>query len=342
MKNLLLSFALAFFSLTLFAQQVITVSNRSGENAMFNNLQAAIDAATPGDTIYISGSENNYGGITVNKELHLIGPGFKPEKDFSLQARLDNIEINADASNSSFFGLVFSFIRDNQWASGIRILNCDFSQLFTGASFPNLVSKEWLIGNNIIRSAMFGSGSSQGTNQFIIRNNIFGFDCCSSSINGFHESIISNNVFTTYQAFGGINLSVIYNNIFYGGSPFGATNSVFSNNITFQTNNDALPYDNNTGATNFEGVDPQFADVPVAPGNIFGFNFSYDWDFSLTESSPGKNLGTDGTDIGLFGGLGFTPGGEPALPVVTSFTIINAVINPNGKLNIQVEGRANN
>jgi hypothetical protein len=341
MKTLLLSFALAFFSLTLFAQQVITVSNRSGENAMFNSVQAAIDAASPGDSIYVSGSENDYGSITVNKELHLIGPGFKPQKDFSLRASLQSITINADASNSSFTGLVFSGINDSQWASGIRITGCDFSFLQAGTNFSNLVSKEWLLENNIIRQTINGNGSTHGTNQFIIRNNLF-FSNGSTFINSFHESIINNNVFTTMQSFSNVNLCVIYNNIFYGGSPLGATNSVFSNNITYQTNNDALPYDNNSGASNLIGVDPQFVDVPATPGNIFGFNFSYDWDFSLGESSPGKNTGTDLTDIGLFGGLGFTPGGEPALPVVTSFTIINAVINPNGKLNIQVEGRANN
>jgi len=337
MKTLLLSFALAFFSLSLFAQQIITVSNRSGENAMFNNLQAAIDAAIPGDTIYISGSENNYGSITVNKELHLIGPGFNPIKDFSLQASLQGIFINADASNSSFIGLVFGGLNDSQWASGIRVIGCDFSGLQAWTNFSDLVSKEWLIANNIIRGSISGysSGGFEGK-EFIIRNNII-----YSSINRFSNSIINNNIFVGGgQAFNEVNLCVIYNNIYYGGSPLGATNSVFSNNITFQTTNDALPYANNTGATNLEGIDPQFVDVPT-PGNIFSGN-PYNYDFSLAESSPGKNVGSDGTDIGLFGGLGFTPGGEPALPVVTSFTIINAVINPNGALKIQVEGRANN
>lgn len=342
MKNLLLSFALAFFSLTLFAQQVITVSNRSGENAMYNNIQDAINAATPGDTIYISGSENNYGSITVNKEVHLIGPGYNPQKDFSLKANLSAISINADASKSSFTGLIFSSISDSQWASDIRISGCDFSNLQAWTNFSNLVSKNWLIENNIIRSTSAGWGSAYGDHQFIFRNNIL-----FSSINSFSASIISNNIFILSsiqgygQAFNSVNLCTIYNNIFYGKSPGGTTNSVFSNNITFETTFDNLPYGNNTGGSNLVGVDPQFVNVP-APLGIFPSNFSYTWDFSLSDNSAGKNAGSDGEDIGVFGGFGYNPTGEPALPVVTSFTIINAVINPNGKLNIQVEGRANN
>jgi len=338
MKNLLLSFALAFFSLTLFAQQVITVSNRSGENAMFNNLQEAINAASPGDTLLISGSEINYGSITVDKELHLIGPGYNPDKDLALRALLGSISINAASSNSSFSGLVFSTFSDTQWASGIRIIGCDFSSLQAWTNFSNLLSKEWLIANNIIRSSISGFGSTYGDHEFIIRNNIlFG------SINGFSNSIINNNLFLQGgQAFSSLNVCILYNNIFYGKNPAGATNSVFSNNITFETGSDVLPYDNNTGGSNLIGVDPQFVDVPNTPGNIFSSNFSYDWDFSLAEGSQGINAGSDGADVGLFGGFGFNPSGEPALPVVTSFTIINAVINPNGKLNIQVEGRANN
>ncbi len=342
MKTILLSFSLAFFSLTLFAQNVLTVSNRSGENAMYNNLQTAIDAAAAGDSIYITGSENNYGSVTIDKEVHLIGPGFNPQKDFSLQARLDNINFNANASNSSFSGLVLNMIADSDGASGIRVTGCDFNTLFTGTNFQNRVSKEWLVANNIIRQYLNnGSGSFYGSQQFIIRNNLF-VNNGETFIRNFHDSIINNNLFTTHQAFTSVNLCIIYNNIFYGGSPLGATNSVFSNNITYQTNNDAIPYGNNSGASNLVGVDPQFVNVPVNLGNLYAFNFSYEWDFSLAESSPGKNTGSDGADIGLFGGLGFTAGGEPALPVVTSFTIINAVINPNGKLNIQVEGRANN
>lgn len=337
MKTLLLTLTLAVCSLTLLAQQVITVSNRAGENAMFNSVQAAIDAAAPGDSILISGSDINYGSITVNKRLHILGPGYNPDKDFPTRAQLGSISINADASNSSFSGLVFSSFDDSQWASGIRIRGCQFSSLQAGSNFTSLVSKEWLIENNIIQSSVSGYGSTYGDHEFIFRNNIF-----FSSLNSFSSSIITNNLFVASgQAFSAINLCLITNNIFYGKNPAGATNSVFSNNITFSTGSDNLPYASNTGLTNLIGENPQFVDAPE-PFNISSWNFNFAWNFSLANSSPGKNAGSDGSDIGLFGGFGYNPSGAPALPVVTTFSIINAVINPNGKLNIQVEGRANN
>ena len=71
-------------------------------------------------------------------------------------------------------------------------------------------------------------------------------------------------------------------------------------------------------------------------------SFRYTFDYSLQPSSPGVNAGTDGTDIGIFGGIGFSITGEPDdLPVVTRFDILNPMVPQNGSLRVRIEGRAN-
>jgi hypothetical protein len=82
-------------------------------------------------------------------------------------------------------------------------------------------------------------------------------------------------------------------------------------------------------------VDPMFTAYP-------GGRFSYDHNFHLKTSSPGKNAGTDGTDIGIYGGMGFSETREPPIPIIRAFSIQNGVVAPNGKLSIKVRAEAKN
>ncbi|MCX6352082.1 MAG: hypothetical protein NTX03_09505 [Bacteroidetes bacterium] len=81
-------------------------------------------------------------------------------------------------------------------------------------------------------------------------------------------------------------------------------------------------------------MDPSFTKVvsfynPYSPAN----------NWALKSTSPAHNTGTDGTDMGPWGGsLPFvTIGGEPSLPLITDFRINNPAVPLNGKLNITVK-----
>ncbi len=78
MKRLLfLSLLLGAFSWAqLQAQTVHTVDNNAGAVAQFSGVQAAIDAASPGDIILIAGSPTYYGTFDIYKELHFVGVGY--------------------------------------------------------------------------------------------------------------------------------------------------------------------------------------------------------------------------------------------------------------------------
>jgi len=74
---------------------VWTVSNNPVDSAaaQYSELQEAIDAAAASDTIYVSGSPNTYGSITITKQLILIGAGYNPDNQFDLKSQVETITL---------------------------------------------------------------------------------------------------------------------------------------------------------------------------------------------------------------------------------------------------------
>ena len=119
---------------------------------------------------------------------------------------------------------------------------------------------------------------------------------------------------------------IIENNIFYGAEPQGGTGCVFNNNITYMCINNTIPGSGNLGSGNLVNMDPQFVNYPVAGGA-----FSYSYDFHLKSSSPGKNAGTGGTDIGIYGGImPYEVGANPHFPQMMEISLPNGSSVPAG------------
>jgi len=78
MKTLNLLFLL-FCVAHAFAQTTLTVDNSPNSGAMYQSVQAAIDASAVGDTIYIHPSPTSYGNITVTKTFHFRCLGHAPQ-----------------------------------------------------------------------------------------------------------------------------------------------------------------------------------------------------------------------------------------------------------------------
>src|SRR6476661_139219 len=73
----LITLLFAVFSISTFAT-VRTVSNIDS-SAQFRTIQAACDASTSGDSIYVRRSTINYDDFTINnKKLAIFGPGWSP------------------------------------------------------------------------------------------------------------------------------------------------------------------------------------------------------------------------------------------------------------------------
>jgi hypothetical protein len=330
MKTLLLSLVLFVGSISVFAA-TRTVSNRPGDLAEFTSIQAAVDASANGDIILVTGSATSYGDVSVNKRLTIIGPGANPNFNGGASASISTLTFgSSQASNSVLLGLDISTV-------SISVPDCDGVQLkrnriayvVNSSSDQSRIPQNWLVEEcNINGSGIANYVNDLTTANWNIRNS---YIVGPINMNG---SIFSNNVF--YYFFGvdwliGRN-HVITNSIFINITMGRLVDSSISNSIFTINPNINLTINSSSG--NFFETDPLFVS--------FSGNDLYNSDLSLQSGSVGINAGTDGTDIGLFGGRGFLVSGLPGIPQVESLVILNPTVPQNGTLNIKVDGKANN
>ncbi|WP_194976511.1 hypothetical protein [Aquiflexum lacus] len=325
MKKLLLSLFCLIVSVGLFAA-TRTVSNNAGDVAQFTSIQEAVDASSDGDIILISGSSTSYGSFTVNIRLTIIGPGANTDFNGGANATIGTLTFGSNqASQSILLGLnIGAIIIGVADCDEVQVRRCQVNYLYHSPNDPSRIPQNWLLEeNNLYGSGVYNYYDNNLTANWTIRNNYM--NTC--VING---SILSNNVYYAGSIQGRAN--VITNSVFYGSS-FSLNQSSIANSIFNNAPN--IDFSANSGSGNFLETDPQFVN----------FTFSsdlYRMDLSLQPGSVGINAGTDGTDIGLFGGKGFLVSGLPGIPSVESLVILNPTVPQNGTLNIQVEGKANN
>jgi hypothetical protein len=343
MKTLMISATLLFSCLWLSAA-VITVDNSANSGGQYTNLQLAADNAAAGDTLHVIGSNASYGNVIIEKALTLIGAGYNPPNQFGLKSEINSLSIGAATSLASATGtrIMGCKIANVSWSGSaahndITIERCEIANV----TMSGIGASGWVLQNNILTNLYIANNAN-----LLIRNNIF-----KGTINTSDEPsvLISNNLFLSTSSsgsvFSAIQFATITNNIFYQGrDPLGCQFSTFNNNLTYNTPNNALPYGNNSGAGNFVNVNPQFASVTAG-----SFNFAFD--YRLQATSPGKNAGTDGTDIGIYGSIYSFPIGGPSphltspmprVPQVLEVNIQNASIFQGTPLQVQVRARKQN
>lgn len=335
MKTLFLT---GFSLLCLNAQAAVhTVNNNVPSPGQYTSVSAAISAATNGDTIYISASPYNYNGFTVNKELTFIGSGHKPQNVNTNVSIVDNIAVTAN--NVRIIGFNLNRVEINNYTlSGLvvqRSLVRD--QVYIYGTLSDITLE-----GNVFQSTGTNFYPEYGSNLngITVKNNIFnGYIYNAYGYYGMNNFLVKNNLFLGTMAFNSsTRLLTINNNIFYRANPANnVTNSSFNNNISYQCTNNAFPIGSsgNSGSGNIENADPLLVNFPAA-----GDYFSYTYDYNLQSTSPARNAGTDGKDIGLTGGDGyFQKYGIPPIPQMRQLSIISpagGVVNPGGTLQIKV------
>ena len=336
--------------------QIITVDNKPLSAANYSDLQTAIDAANPGDTLFVSGSDISYGNINIQKRLILIGPGFSPANQFQETASIGRIDLDitgtTDPSGTVLSGFELSSVYVNWGINELIITRNRVSVISVGGGSQTSVNS-WLITNNIIRSSINlsdYSSTTYSTNDIIISNNIFS----GTGVNGIGSPVIvSNNLFITgtnyflYNALSNCEKGLFVNNIIYG-MQYASTSvnrMVANNNISFNSTGTDFDVERSTTANNLENIDPLFTNEN---GDL---TFSYDEEYSLSASSPGKNYGTDGTDVGIYGGAfpwpadlptGFKYTPFPKVPQILELNIENSAIPENGALNVNFKAKISN
>lgn len=357
-KTIILSAMLAFTGLSSSNAAVWTVNNNTNSPGQYTGLQTAIDDIAnvmDGDTLYVHGSYVSYGNITLTRPLVLIGTGFSPDKDNPLVSKLglmgtEVVMLGSGASGSKIIGfhlsVDMSLIVADMNVNNIEISRNKFTTPISGNEAISLNptgNSGWLINENVFIDC--GLNINNASNVMITNNIITSYITTSNQ----SDVVISNNLFIESTG----NLSVfsyvinanINNNIFYNASPgvtapaflLACDNCSFLNNITYNTNQDLLPYGTNTGANNIIITSTDSLFVNVTPGD-FVYNETYD--YHLVNISPGKNAGNDGTDIGHYGSFPpFIDSGMPAIPQIIRMNVINNVISQNDTLQINIKSR---
>lgn len=342
---------------------VRTVSNTPSTIAQFNTIQAALDASVDGDSIYIHGSPNSYGGFNINsKRLILIGPGWSPDKNLAFTANINGtVNINgAAASGTEFQGIVFLGsinFQANISINNIRFMRNRFSGLSIsfGCCSPTTYTGYLFEGNWFDNSQVNGTFAGNTFQNFLFQNNIFyESGCCvGGNISNFSTSInvlFDHNLWygpgsSTRDCFSGTcQFLTLSNNIFVRRNPANSlSSSTFNNNVTFNAGNNT-PWASNgnvDGGGNITNTDPLMVDqasVNAGSNNPL-------LDFTIA-SGPANNAGTDGKDIGLLfdgtGSLNWANSRNSRLPRIFSMNVTTPTVPAGGNVSVSVVAKTSN
>jgi hypothetical protein len=344
MKNtVFLILALFLTTSTLYAKQW-TVSNNVNIPAQFFDLQEAINTASAGDTLLIAGSPVSYESINIGvKRLTFIGNGaYTFGNNFSTKieyARRSPVNIFSPIYNgSTFIGIDLTFVFDHsdqlvtKWVISrckVKFYNLSSQYSLDTISVINSTITDFNISNS--SADVFGGKNFKIMNCYVsseLKNlrRVEFYNCIFFNAEFNPDAIYYRNRFNTFIS------CILYSRQLLTELQNDASN--FIKCITYLTDQDNLTFGSNQGFGNITG-NPLF----VNPKQVGIFNDSAD--YSLQPTSPARNAGFDGTDIGPTGGL------YPMLPIylrqspLPAITFINspATTTTTNPLSIQVRAK---
>lgn len=336
-----------------------SVSNDTLAPAQFDELQAAVDSADVGDTLLVAGTGTSYGDVIIDKPLVLIGAGYTPEAQATIvdamNIRSSGVSIagfDADIRLDAFNALdqTLANVRVTRSMGPISLFgsNTPGAGLFSHVAFTECIISGVALGNGFDRQGFtFDS--------LLFSNNIFssrfapdqaGFSSAyvgTETIVFDHNDLLSNPI-----PWGGFFWSqfefspgpawpegamVVSNNIFRGTGPRGCPNCCFINNMSYCPDSPGLdsvlvqPCD----TVNYWNENPG---IPAG-------TFDMDNDYTLPNGSLAIDNASDGTDIGITGGLTlFVVGTPPPGPKVDYVNVDEVAVPPDGLFHYQVQAHA--
>jgi hypothetical protein len=289
---------------------------------LYTSLDSAITQAAAGSTIYLSGGGFQVKDETkITKKLTLIGIGHRPDND------------NADGNTVVSGNLFFEGGANNSTVMGLYL-----------SGNVNIGTGEVAVNNFLLRycnvnSVQVQNSNCQGVliNQNYIRNNSNGGNSAVNFTNNILHSIryvigglIEHNIIRHYvtwygsQAIKDVSDSQISNNILIDPADIhSGGNCIIRNNMLNKDWGDA-----SNGTIKIEG---SWEDVFEGP--ITGVNPACNYKLKSTQ---GKNAATDGTDVGIYGGTGFSDSALPPGPRIVSKKIADQT-DANGNLRVEIQ-----
>lgn len=336
-KTLTLLFATLLLGGGAHAQLQRIVVQGSGAPQVFTDLGAAVTAAQDNDKIYLSGGSFTHAGdLVINKPLHFIGAGIDPDSSAvtgvtTITTTGGETQVHTAATGSSFTGIRFTATM--QYGDGIA----DFSP--TDIVFQRC---------EFVSFAHLGAGSQSSFDECLFRFRLYGYD---------GTALVTRCIFTyggnaTHQPiseFGTGGLTMDHCTVLNGrvsNSP-GSTvsNCIFTRTSApfWQSNGSIVTNNLCVSTTLFSNMTPG-----AESGNVLGVvatelfvneaNGNFEWtdDIHLQATSVGIGMGTDGTDVGIYGTTSpFKPGAVPFNPHFRTATIAPAT-DADGDLPVNI------
>jgi hypothetical protein len=330
----------------IFSQDPISVSNVPGAAADFDDLQSALDQSAEGSIIYVYGSSDSYGHIVLTKPVSLFGAGMfsnTPNLSRSKVASVSFSFYQADSSSgSSITGFeVATSISVSSDLHDIRIERNIGKQITLSDNYDIYIVNNYLNYPNAGSSSIIIS-MTESENVTILNNYFYISGYISSTnnvscISGSNAFISNNYMFCDnehpsfpFEILTGSSM-VAENNIFAGDANgfSDVSNTQFRNNIYHSE----LPL-----GQNFNSGTGNIVGAPVFESAEFG-TMSFQ---QLGFGSPGLDGGTDGTDIGIQGGVySFQNAYMPPLPFV-QYMNVPAIAPANSTIEVEIIGKSHN
>lgn len=319
------------------------VNNAPNTSPDYSTIQAAINAATDGDTILIEGSTTPYTGFTLtNKRLNLIGPGYglpynpgTPANKLSATITSPTSYIRTSttsagsADGSLVIGLEFNYDITLDGCANVTVSRCAFgmqsSQGRINVNGPaNVLSQCYLRSSSPINISGSTAAGLRIENCILPEADLF-------AGGGTYTLHLRNNILRSIPSLSGVSIQAD-NNIFISTSTPPATNSIYRNNI-FPGTPSGL-----TGSGNLTGVNLSIV-MPAYQNSSASFDGRYQLATGVNGPAPNPalNAGTDGTHIGPFGGANpYILSGIPPLPTIDELSVPTFAA-PGGNVTIRVK-----
>jgi len=337
---------------------IITVDNKTPSVGQYKTLQEAHDAANDGDTLYVYPSEAVYPAISITKKLKLIGTGFtRPGESLSTTSISGTIifeegsELSVLEGFSGSFNVTFLESNITIQKNTINFLTVNANDIIIKKNrIKRITVNENHKGTVFLQNYLYDNSENylitiQDKNEVFIANNILWnmYNKYNSPNSGYSQYYgkginadllnitltLVNNIITTplsnYNYGQALNISnaniYVANNIILSGS-IHKTSDNFYNNMS---NSTQLP----SGNGNLTNID--MTKVFIGPTK----------DFHLLEDSPAKGAGTDGVDMGIYGGgTPYVDDRKPSLPSIIKLKTNHAASQANG-LEIEIQAISN-
>lgn len=333
----ILSLSLLFISMlsqSLWAQQLynssITVQYTDGQVSYFDSLDEAFMALKAGCVVYIpSGSYELSNANKIKCQVAIYGAGCRPYgKDTDYTRIFGDIEFVEGASSSVVMGLRCEnniIIRGN--VKNMLIKNVDAKGIY----FSSESNTGCLVTSSVIRDYLTGTGSApvQVTN------------CLAGNIVNIKGGEIANCILKPSSSY--------YYDYYYSSPssyyPSSSSYSLMRDNIGLDLNKSTYLTACQETCT-MVGSSPK---IPYPTGGVEALFEKYDPsdpfdlrknNYRLKKGVSGTNAGTDGKDIGLYGGSGFDDTGRAPIPKI-KIREIAPQTDEQDRLKVKIEVVAN-